>query len=103
VTSGAQQAIGLVAKLFVGAGDAVVLESPTYLGAIDTFWPRNAHLIALSGVAAELDASEIDALIRRVRPALLFVMPSCHTITGAVPPARPVVGSPSCRRSSGCR
>ena len=45
VTSGAQQAIGLVASLFLQRGDAVALESPTYLGAMDLFTNAGAHLV----------------------------------------------------------
>lgn len=86
VTSGAQQAIGLIAQLYVTAGDSVVLESPTYLGAIDAMRARGAQLVALPGVAADLDPADIEALIRRVMPSLLFLMPTCHTITGAITP-----------------
>lgn len=86
VTNGAQQAIALVAQLYVGAGDAAVLESPSYLGAIDAFRTRGARLVALPGTTAELDPAEIEALVRRVNPALAFLMPSCHTVTGALTP-----------------
>lgn len=87
VTNGAQQAIALVAQLYLGPGDAAVLESPSYLGAIDTFRTRGARLVALPGNTAELDPAEAEALIRRVNPGLAFLMPSCHTVTGAVTPA----------------
>ena len=38
---------GLVAQLFLQKGDAVALESPTYLGAIDIFTNAGAHLVPL--------------------------------------------------------
>ncbi|GAA3330924.1 hypothetical protein GCM10020331_085410 [Ectobacillus funiculus] len=38
VTSGSQQGIDLVARTFVGPGDVVVMEAPTYPGAIDVFF-----------------------------------------------------------------
>jgi len=44
VTNGAQQAIALVANLLIEAGDPVVLEDPTYLGAIDAFTSFGARL-----------------------------------------------------------
>lgn len=40
ITSGAQQGIDLVARTFVGPGDTVYLEAPSYTGAIDVFAGR---------------------------------------------------------------
>lgn len=45
VTSGAQQAIGLACDLLVRAGDTVVVEAPTYPGAIDAFARAGARLV----------------------------------------------------------
>ena len=37
ITNGSQQALDLVAKMFLNPGDAVLLEKPTYLGALQAF------------------------------------------------------------------
>jgi DNA-binding transcriptional MocR family regulator len=82
VTSGAQQAISLVAHLFVDAGDFALVESPTYLGCLDVLRARRARLVALPASGA-FDSEAAAALTRRARPSLAFFMPNCHTVTGA--------------------
>lgn len=86
VTSGAQQAIGLVASLFLQRGDAVALESPTYLGAMDVFTNAGAHLLPVSvgdrGVRPEL----LRDVVSRAGPRLVYLVPTFHNPTGAVVP-----------------
>ena len=84
ITTGAQQAVALISQLFVAPGDAVMLESPTYLGAIDTLRERNAQLVAVPASDAAVDVDHFITVARRTSPALMFVMPTCHTITGSV-------------------
>ena len=84
VTSGAQQAIALAANLLIEAGDSVVLEDPTYPGAIDAFTSFGARL---TGVALETEGLPIEALretVARTSPRLVYLMPTCHNPTGAV-------------------
>lgn len=84
VTSGAQQAIALVANLVVEAGDPVLLEDPTYLGAIDAFTSFGARL---SGVPLGPEGLTADALreaVARTSPRVVYLMPTCHNPTGAV-------------------
>lgn len=84
VTSGAQQAIGLVAALVLQPGDAVVLENPTYFGAIDLFRSRGARLVP---VPLDRDGVDVEALTDAVAtsaPALIYVTPTCNNPTGTV-------------------
>jgi DNA-binding transcriptional MocR family regulator len=84
VTSGAQQAIALVANLLIESGDHVVLEDPTYLGAIDAFTSFGAHLV---GVPFGPDGLAIEALreaVTRTAPRVVYLVPTCHNPTGAV-------------------
>src|SRR5262249_28859394 len=55
VTSGAQQAIGLAAALFLDRGDPVLVENPTYLGAIDIFAAQGARLTPVPLASAGVD------------------------------------------------
>lgn len=82
VTSGAQQAIGLLARLFLRPGDLALVESPTYLGALDVLRAAEANLLALPA-SGGFDAAAAVALAERARPELAFLMPDCHTVTGA--------------------
>ncbi len=88
VTSGAQQAIGLIGALLLGRGDAVVVENPTYLGAIDIFTSLGARLVP---VPVERDGARIDVLretVTRTRPRLVYLMPTFQNPTGVVMPER---------------
>ncbi|HEY3060206.1 MAG TPA: PLP-dependent aminotransferase family protein [Chloroflexota bacterium] len=82
VTSGCQQGIDLAAKVFVAAGDAVLVEQPSFLGALEAFRARGARVV---GVPVEHDGLRVDALpslIQRHRPKLLYCMPSYQNPTG---------------------
>ena len=82
VTSGCQQGIDLAAKVFVGPGDAVLVEQPSFLGALEAFRARGARAI---GVPIESDGLRIEALpglIQRHRPKLLYCMPTYQNPTG---------------------
>ncbi|WP_433189549.1 PLP-dependent aminotransferase family protein [Actinoallomurus sp. CA-150999] len=84
VTSGATQAIGLTAQLFVGRGSTVLVESPGWAGCLDLFRAAGARLV---GVATDSDGVRIDALAAALaehRPALLYVMPTFHNPTGVL-------------------
>ena len=87
VTSGAQQAIHLVGWLYVERGDSVVVENPTYPGALDAFNSLGAHLI---GVPTRRNGIELDPLndvLKRVSPRLVYVIPSFQNPVGGLLPA----------------
>lgn len=87
VTSGSQQALSLVATLLVRPGDGVVVESPTYPGAIDLFRSLGAQLL---GVPVDEHGLRIDALeqaLRRDRVRLLYTIPTFQNPTGTCLPA----------------
>jgi DNA-binding transcriptional MocR family regulator len=84
VTSGAQQAIDLVARVLVGPAGSVILENPTYPGAILAFRGAGA---ALTPVPVDEDGMlvELVRLHAERRPRqLVYVVPSFHNPTGAV-------------------
>ncbi len=93
ITSGSQQGIDLVARLFVAPGDVVLVELPTFTGAIAAFRNMQARL---TGVAQEADGIDLDALDaawqretgagRRVK--LLYVIPNFQNPTGLLLGAR---------------
>lgn len=86
VTSGAQQAIGLVASLFLQRGDAVALESPTYLGAMDLFTNAGAHLVPVPVGERGVSAEALRDVVARASPRLVYLVPTFHNPTGALVP-----------------
>mgnify|MGYP001212187794 CR=1 FL=1 len=82
ITSGSQQAIDLVARTFVGPGDYVLVESPTFLTALDILEGRGAKLL---GVPVDAGGARVDlaaALVERYRPRLFYTIPTAQNPTG---------------------
>lgn len=88
VTNGAQQAIALAARLLLSPGDEVVLEDPTYPGAIDLFSAARARLVPVPPAGDPTAVDRIAAALRRPRVKLLYLLPTFHNPTGAVLPER---------------
>jgi len=82
ITSGSQQAIDLIARTLAAPGDHVLVESPTFLTALDIFEGRGLKLI---GVPVDGDGLRVDAaaaLVERYRPRLLYTIPTAQNPTG---------------------
>jgi DNA-binding transcriptional MocR family regulator len=86
VTAGAQQAIDLLARFLVGEGDAVVLEDPTYLGALDAFTQARARLLAVPVGPAGADVGVLRRIVAQGAPSLVYLVPTFHNPTGTVLP-----------------
>jgi len=83
ITSGAIEALELIAKSFLDRGDLVVIEGPTYLGSIQAFRSFEATLVAVGVDDCGLD---VDALERRLegglRPKLVYSIPDHQNPAG---------------------
>lgn len=82
ITSGCQQGIDLAAKVFVGAGDAVLVEQPSFLGALEAFRARGARVVSVPVDEDGLRVEMLPSLIERHRPKLLYCMPTYQNPTG---------------------
>jgi DNA-binding transcriptional MocR family regulator len=83
VTTGGQQALALLAKLLVGPGDRVLIEAPTYPGALEVFRESAA-------VFRPVASGDVEAIVRGMRedkPAAVYLIPTHQNPTGAVMPA----------------
>ena len=84
ITSGAIEALELVGKTFLDRGDVVVVEGPTYLGAIMAFRGFEAQVVAVATDEDGLRVDELEAALERgVRPKLLYTIPD-HQNPGGV-------------------
>src|SRR6266581_5063469 len=83
VTSGAIEALELICKSFLDRGDVVVVEGPTYLGAIMAFRGFEAEVVA---VPMDEHGLQVDELERRLaegsRPKLLYTIPDHQNPAG---------------------
>ncbi|MHB8417971.1 MAG: aminotransferase-like domain-containing protein [Myxococcales bacterium] len=82
VTTGSQQGIDLAAKILLDPGDLVVVENPSYLAALQVF---NGHDVEIESVGSDGDGlvvDELEALVKRRRPKLLYVVPEFQNPKG---------------------
>jgi 2-aminoadipate transaminase len=83
ITSGAIEALELVAKSFIDPGDVVVVEGPTYLGAIQAFRSYEATIVAVSLDEHGLDLDDLERrLAGGLRPKLLYTIPDHQNPAG---------------------
>ncbi|MEN6480287.1 MAG: PLP-dependent aminotransferase family protein [Anaerolineales bacterium] len=82
ITSGAQQAIDLLGRILVDEGDAVIVESPTFMGAVQSFRAYNPRLIPLPIDSDGACVDELPALIAQHRPKLMYLLPTFHNPAG---------------------
>ena len=86
VTGGAQQAISLLAAYYVSPGSTIVLEDPTFPGAVDAFRAAGARILGVPVHAAGADIDLVAATVSQTSVRALYLMPTFHNPTGAVMP-----------------
>lgn len=84
VCTGSQQGVDLVARAVLDRGDVVVLESPSYLGSLQSYRANEAELVAVAG---DRDGMRVELLADRLagglRPKLVSVVTNFANPTGA--------------------
>jgi 2-aminoadipate transaminase len=85
ITNGSQQALDLLGKIFINPGDRVLVESPTYLGALQAWNTYNAQYVT---VPSDDDGIQIDKLEMALRtgPKFMYVLPNFQNPTGVTLP-----------------
>jgi 2-aminoadipate transaminase len=81
ITAGSQQALDLLGKIFINRGDRILVESPTYLGALQAWNAYGAEYVA---VPMDDDGMRTDDLekVLRVGPKFIYVLPNFQNPTG---------------------
>jgi 2-aminoadipate transaminase len=81
ITSGSQQALDLLGKIFIDPGDRILVESPTYLAAIQAWNAYGAEFIT---VPMDDDGMNTDHLEEALRagPKFIYVLPNFQNPTG---------------------
>ncbi|MFE6711578.1 PLP-dependent aminotransferase family protein [Streptomyces sp. NPDC057695] len=87
VTTGAQQGLALLVRLLLAPGDGVLLEAPTYPGALDLFREAGAVPMPVAVGPDGLDVAAAVGVLEARRPALAYVVARFQNPTGAeLPP-----------------
>jgi DNA-binding transcriptional MocR family regulator len=86
VIAGAQQGLDLLVRCLVDPGDSVIIERPGYLGAVHSFRSAGARVVGWDIRRADLD--ELEELLLRYRPKLMYLNPTHQNPTGLTMPLR---------------
>jgi 2-aminoadipate transaminase len=81
ITSGSQQALDLIGKIFINRGDRILVESPTYLGALQAWNAYGAEYIAIPSDENGMITDELDKALR-CGPKFIYVLPNFQNPTG---------------------
>ena len=81
ITTGSQQALDLIAKILIDKDSKVLVETPTYLGALQAFTPMEPQFVSVASDAKGIDIAHVKAKAKGAR--FLYVLPNFQNPTGS--------------------
>lgn len=85
ITSGSQQALDLLGKIFINHGDRIIVESPTYLGALQAWNIYGAEYVTVPSDEYGIQTDSLEAALR-AGPKFIYVLPNFQNPTGVTIP-----------------
>ncbi|GAB4541950.1 MAG: PLP-dependent aminotransferase family protein [Anaerolineales bacterium] len=82
ITSGSQQALDFIGRLFINRGDYVVVESPTYLGALQAWNAYGAQYISVPSDEHGMIVDKLEEALR-VGPKFIYILPNFQNPSGS--------------------
>jgi len=87
VTSGSLQGLDILGRVFLNSGDRIIVEAPTYLGALSTFASYDVRIDSVPVDAEGLDTARLTELLEQHRhkgsmPKLLYTVPTFQNPSG---------------------
>ena len=93
ITDGCQQALDLLCKAFLRPGDTIVIENPTYPGALAIFSGARVRILGVPvktdsgpGTTPGVDVSAIESVLMQNRVKMIVLTPDFHNPTGTTLP-----------------
>ncbi|RPJ38981.1 MAG: PLP-dependent aminotransferase family protein, partial [Chloroflexi bacterium] len=82
ITAGSQQALALVSQLILKPGDTILVEDPTYAGALDLFRAQDLKLAGVPVDERGMQVEKLERQLQRHHPKLIYTIPNFHNPTG---------------------
>ena len=82
ITNGSQQALDLIGKILLDPGDVVVLEKPSYLGAIQAFNQYQANYAVVPMDEDGMRVDDLEPLLKAERVKFIYAIPNFQNPTG---------------------
>lgn len=88
---GSSQVLAVLPRVFVDPGDVVLIEGPSFLGAVRHFSDAGARIVTIPTDAQGMDVGALEQALRDlraqgVRPKFIYTIPTFHNPTGATMP-----------------
>jgi len=85
ITSGSQQALDLLGKIFINPGDKILTEAPTYLGAIQAWAAYGAEYVTVRSDNDGMITNDLERALR-LGPKFIYVLPNFQNPSGTTLP-----------------
>lgn len=82
LTTGSQQAIDLLTRVYIDPGDVILVERPTYLAAIQIFQSRQARIVSVDCDEDGMKLSDLEHKIQQYNPKMIYVIPTFSNPSG---------------------
>ncbi|RJX75247.1 PLP-dependent aminotransferase family protein [Vibrio sinensis] len=82
ITTGSQQGLDLIARAYINPGESVVMEAPSYLGAMQVFGLVQANLLTVSQTEFGPNLAELEQCFAQHKPKMFYAVPDFHNPTG---------------------
>lgn len=82
VLSGSQQGLDFAARIFIRPGDTVIVEEPTFFGAVQIFRTAGARVIGVPIDKDGLRTEILETLLARHKPKLIYTLPTFQNPSG---------------------
>jgi 2-aminoadipate transaminase len=82
ITSGSQQALDFIAKSFLDPNDTVIVEEPSYLGALQTFSSYEADILTVQLNENGIDCESLEQKLIQYNPKLIYIIPNFQNPSG---------------------
>ena len=82
ITAGSQQALSLISQLLLKPGDVILVESPTYSGALDLFRSLEFKVVGIPMDGQGMQVEMLEKLLQQHHPKLIYTIPNFHNPTG---------------------
>lgn len=82
ITTGAQQAIDLTCKSLVNDGEGIIVEEPSFIGALNSFRSYNAKLFGVGMADDGIDVDKVEQILKKENIKLIYTIPTFQNPMG---------------------
>ncbi len=86
ITTGSQQGLDLLGKVFLDEGSPVLVEAPSYMGALQAFRAYGPRFITVRADEEGMDLEALEEVLKRERPRFIYALPTFQNPSSALMP-----------------